>query len=383
MPPPPPAPPTPPDRVPDPVGAPRPSRLRGIVQAGVGLAVGGVCLGLAFIGVPLEAFWDAVAGLHPGWLLGMVVIFMAQESLRAWRQVVMLRPLSPTIGMGGSLTIIFISYFCIHLFPARLGEVVRPLMVWRIAGARPAAAVGVIVAERALDLVAALLMLLIMLLGARTGLTLELGGVAVDLTRLGQRFGLVVVLPALGGLLAMVLLGGRITALAARAVAALPEPLAGPGARGLRLLEGFVAGFDGLRQGGRLLAVSGLTFGIWGTVVLTFQLLAHGFGIDHLIGVVESVGVAVVTLLASLLPAPPGMAGVQEASGRAALALYGVSGPGLDATALAYAVVVHWWQVIIQAIGAAWFFRRAGLTLRGVVRQARAAGDAGDRATSV
>jgi uncharacterized protein (TIRG00374 family) len=342
------------------------------VQGGIGFVVGGICLALAFIGVPLDEFWGAVAGLHPGWLVAMVGVFMAQESLRAWRQIVMLRPLSPQLGVGDSLTIIFISYFCIHLFPARLGEVVRPLMVWRIAGVRPGAAVGVIVAERAVDLVAALAMLLIMLLGARTALSLEFAGVTVDLAVLGQRFGLLVVLPALLGLVAVVLLGHRMTALAARAVARLPPGLAGLGQRGLHLLEGFVEGFDGLRGGGRLLAVAGITFGIWSTVVLTFQLLAYGFGIDHLIGTIESVGVAVVTLLASLLPAPPGMAGVQEASGRAALALYGVSGPGLDATALAYAVVVHWWQVIIQAIGAAWFFRRAGLTVREVVRQARA-----------
>ncbi len=361
----------------------RPSRawIRGLV----GLLVGAACLALAFTGVPLGEFGAALMALHPGWLLAMVAVFITQETLRAWRQIVLLRPLAPGLKMADSLTIIFISYFCIHLFPARLGEVVRPLMVWRLAGVRPAAAVGVIVAERAVDLVAALGMLLVMLLSARTDLVLDLAGTPVDVAVLGRRFGLVVVLPAFLGLVATVALGRPLTAGLGRVLGRLPPALAGPGARALRLADGFVTGFDGLRSGGRLLAVSALTVGIWATVALTFQVLAVGFGIDHLIGALESVGVVVVTLLASLIPAPPGMAGVQEASGRAALALYGVSGPGLDATALAYAVVVHWWQVVIQAIGAVWFFRRAGLTIGQVVRQARAGlGDAAsERPTSV
>ena len=67
------------------------------------------------------------------------------------------------------------------------------------------------------------------------------------------------------------------------------------------------------------------------------------------------------------------MAGVQEAFGRGALALFGVHGPELDATALGYAVVAHWWQYLLTTVGTLAVASWQGLRLRDVLAGTRAA----------
>ncbi len=336
----------------------------------LGLAVGAVAMALAFLGVPFGAFVEALSELRPVWLLAMAALFLVQEFFRAWRQVVLVGrlPGGGRLGMLDSLTVIFVSYFCIHLFPARLGEAVRPVMLRRVAGLPLPRAVGLVVAERVIDLVAALVMLLVVLEGAHTELVLDFAGRRVPLDELGRVFGLFVVLPALLGAVALAAGGPAAVGLARR----LLERRGGHrlAHAALALLASFVEGFASLRAGRRLIGVVALTAATWAATGTIYWTMAIGFGIHDRIGIVESIGVMVITMLAALLPAPPGMAGVQEASGRAALALFGVRGGRLDAVALAYAVVVHWWQVVVQALGAAWFLRRAGTRLADLRRLA-------------
>ena len=77
------------------------------------------------------------------------------------------------------------------------------------------------------------------------------------------------------------------------------------------------------------------------------------------------------------LPAAPGFAGTYEAAVRGALALYGVvgdatvvpGGPTLDAIALAFALVMHWWVHIVQSSTAIWFLVVDQVDPRSIVRR--------------
>ena len=99
--------------------------------------------------------------------------------------------------------------------------------------------------------------------------------------------------------------------------------------------------------------------------------LGYAFGLEAWLDYGASAGVMTITALGALLPAPPGMAGVQEAFGRGALALFGVRGGGLDATALGYAVVAHWAQLFLVALAALVALARDGERVGEVVARSQ------------
>jgi len=342
----------------------------------IGGVVGAVFMVLAFWGVPLEQFADAMSTMDWRYLIPIAALFFLQEGLRALRQLIMLRPLAPEMTYRSSLSIFFLSFFCIHLFPARLGEFVRPWLLLKREDIPLGSGLGVVVAERAVDLVATLAMLWAVLVFADMPPALTVGDTEISLVEAGRALGLATVPAALVGCFSLAFFHGpmlrlmrRIIEACARAVPRLERP----GEVLLSFAGAFASGFATFRQPGRLAAVIVLTATTWGSTAFIYLFMAAAFGIGDYIAYAEAAGVMVITMLGGLLPAPPGMAGVQEAFGRGALALFGVKGPGLDGPALAYAVTVHWYQMVLQTGAAAYFFWADGESLRELASGAKEA----------
>ncbi len=337
----------------------------------IGLVVGAVFMGLAFWGVPLKEFVGAFHRLDVRVLAPIAFLFFLQEVIRSYRQLVFMRPIAPHMRFDSSLSIFFISFLFIHLFPARLGELVRPYLLSKREQVSLIASTGVVIAERAVDGLAATLMLVGMLLLAPLPEHLVVGGHAFHLATTARTAGYLVATPALVLVLTMTL-APKLVPAALRQVHALAvrhadipclERCVG---RVEDVTNAFAEGFQGLRITKSLSLVLVLTVLGWLVTALMYWLMAVAFGLGDLVGPGEAFGVMVITLWASLLPAPPGMAGVQEAFGRGALALFGVSGPALAPVGLAYAVLIHWGQVLLQALGAWFFLARDGLSLRAI-----------------
>ena len=342
----------------------------------IGGVVGVVFMALAFWGVPLEQFADAMSAIDARYLVPVAALFFVQELLRALRQLIMLRSLAPTMTFRSSLSIFFLSFFCIHLFPARLGEFVRPWLLLKREGIPLGSGLGVVVAERAVDLVATLMMLWAVLVFADMPPALTVGGTEISLVDAGRALGLATVPAALLGCFGLAFFHGPMLALLRRIVGVftrLAPRLERPGELLLGFAAAFASGFATFRQPRRLAAVIGLTATTWGSTAFIYLFMAEAFGIGDYVGYPEAAGVMVITMLGGLLPAPPGMAGVQEAFGRGALALFGVKGVGLDGPALAYAVTVHWFQMLLQSLAAAYFFWADGESLRGLASGAKEA----------
>ncbi len=337
----------------------------------LGLLIGMVCMGLAFWGVPLDGFLDALLRLRPGWFLAFALLFVAQTGLQASRQRLLLPGLP--LRFADSLSVVLIGFFAIQTLPVRLGELARPWLLRRNHQLPLGEGFGMVAIERALDLLALLLALAAVLLWVDIpSAELVLGGLSIDLAGWGWQTGRVVI-----PLVTLVVVG---LAVAGEPLMARIAPLVRAAARPLgaaRLAEGlvdfgraFILAFRALREPLRLLGVLALTAAIWLDIAGMYWALSWGFGLQDPIGYGESAGVMSITALGSLLPSPPGMAGVQEAFGRAALALFGVRGEA-SATALSYAVVAHWGQYLLCAAGAAAFALRAGVGLREVFAGAR------------
>lgn len=343
----------------------------------LGLVVGGLFLALALRGVPLAALREAFARMHWVYLVHVAIAVALQYLLRAARQREMLRPLAPGLGFREHLSIVAIGFFCVNVFPARLGEAVRPLLFAERAGVPLGAGFALVLVERVIDLVAILVCLLAVLAWVELpDRTLEIAGRSVPVAELVRTGASAVLAPVLLGLFALALLGPAALRFGDRVATALEErvraPLLHRAARGLlRFGAAFVEGLHGLRSPARLAAVLALTALLFASAGLMMVALARAFGIDDRIGFASGLAVLSITMLGIALPAPPGFAGVFEASARAGLALFGVRGEDLAGSALAFALVLHWWPFLLLCALAGFFVWRDGVGLGRLFRFAR------------
>jgi len=345
-------------------------------QVWLGLVFGAIGLTLAFWGVSLADLGDAFRSMQLLWLLPIGVVFMLQQVLRASRQLILTRPLAPTMTWRNSFSILCISFFFINTLPARLGELLRPALFWEREEIPLGAGFGVVFIERLLDLLFTLIVLwMVIAYVPLQSEHLPFGGQQIPVVEWASAVLLRVVPAILASVAVLWFFGGRIVSALERWGQSSSTP------RVSRFLEfsarfaaTFVESLDTLRDPRRLFGVLGYTFVIWTMTGVMYVWLAIALGIEDLVGYGEGMGVLVITMLATALPAPPGFAGVYEAAARGALLLFGVAGGHLDAVAVAFALVIHWWQFTVQATSAFYFLWVDGLSMERVkdlMRRAR------------
>ncbi len=345
----------------------------------IGIVVGVLLMVAAFWGIPVTDVLAALTRVRVGVLLGFSALLAVQMVLQALRQQVLLAGLAPQLRFRTSFALIVVGSFAVQTLPVRLGEFVRPWLLQRTEGVPAGAGLGVIAIERAMDLVALLVTLTAVLVWVELpSHTLDLMGTRIDIVAWGWQTARFLIPSIAAAVVCLAVIGPGIVA-RLRPLFGRVAAVFGMGAPAERLFDfaaQFAESFRELRNPTRLvlsLVLSGL---IWAEIALMYYVLAYAFGLEHLVGFGEAAGVMTITTLGMLLPAPPAMAGVQEAFGRGALVLFGVHGPELDAVGLGYAMVAHWWQYALTAIGAGIVASWQGLRVRDVLAGSRATMDA-------
>lgn len=341
----------------------------------LGIVIGAFFMAAAFWGIPFTDFLAALGRLNPGGLLVFTALFGLQVVLQAWRQQVLLAELTPNLTFRSSLALIVVGSFSVQTLPVRLGEFVRPWMLHRDEGVPPGAGLGIIAIERAMDLVALLLTLAAVLLWVELpSRTLDLMGTKVDIVSWGWSTARMLIPSIALAVVFLAVVGPGIVATLRPFFGRIASRMGvrGPAERLFDFAAHFAESFRALRHPGRMVAALALSGLIWAEISLMYYALGHAFGLSEQVRFGEAAGVMTITALGSLLPAPPAMAGVQEAFGRGSLALFGVHGPDFDAVALGYAVVAHWWQYLLIAAGTLVVASWQGLRLRDVLAGTRA-----------
>ncbi len=343
----------------------------------IGLVVGALFLGLALWGVPLDQVGDAIAQVDGKWLLAATALWVGQYLLRAWRQLLLVQPLAPATTFRTQVAITLVGFFCVNTFPARLGEVVRPYLLYEREQVPIGAGLGVVFVERIIDFVGLLVaMLLVVFLAEVPDRSIELFGRTFSVVEWARGTSLVLLPPLVGGIVALAAFGAPALALAERIVVAIESRVAAPLVK--RVLRGllafarsFVDGVAGLREPRRLLLIVLFTAVLFVAMAAFTWALACAFHFQQWIGFGEAMGVLGITMLGIALPAPPGFAGVFEAAARAALAVFGVGGEDLAARALAFALVFHWGPYLLLSIWAGYYVWRDKMGLGRLFRFAR------------
>lgn len=316
-----------------------------------------MALALALVGVPLRSVGEALRQVGPLDLALVGLVFVAGHLLRAARQAVLVGGLAPSGGLRAHLAILLISFLAIQVVPARLGELVRPVLLRERLGLSLGEGLAVILVERLLDLSAALA--LVVFAGAVVVVPADVPrwpGTELDALGLARRGATGLLLTVGSATAAMALLGPPLLA----RLAARFEAGTSPGAALLRrVLATVERGARGLRGVGaaRWLGAAALTAGVWTCGVGMLLLAARASGLGPLCGPGEASGTLGITLLGGVLPAPPAQAGTFEALVRAGMATMGIQGdapllgrPGtVEGAVLATAVLIHWWPLLIQA----------------------------------
>ncbi len=355
----------------------KPGRGGWLRNLAIGVVLGALFLGLALWGVPLAALGDAFAQMRWVYLIHIAVTVLLQYLLRAWRQQILLDPIAPGLGFRDHLAILAIGFFCVNLFPARLGEAVRPLLFHERAGVPLGAGFATVLVERVFDLVAILVTLLAVVVWVELPeRAIEVAGRTLSIAELGRTIAIALLAPLLAGLLGLALLGPAALRIGDRIAAELERRIEIPWlhrvvAGLLRFAAAFVEGLQSLRSPGRLAALVVLTTLLFLSMGMMMSALSYAFGLQDRLGFGAGMAVLSITMLGIALPAPPGFAGVFEASARGALALFGVGGAALSGSALAYALVFHWWPLLWLSAAAGYFLWRDGIGLGRLFRFAR------------
>jgi uncharacterized protein (TIRG00374 family) len=124
-----------------------------ILRAAVGAAISIVALWLVLRGVDLARTADVLAHADPRWIALAAVCVATDLAFRALRWQRLLRPVA-VVRYGPMLGYLLVGYLANNILPARLGELVRSHYLGDREGISRASALGTVVVERIVDLVA-------------------------------------------------------------------------------------------------------------------------------------------------------------------------------------------------------------------------------------
>lgn len=329
------------------------SRLRVVARSAAGIAVSLVSLVLVLrIAEPAET--AAVLGAAQGPLVALVVALVAGDVLlRSTRWHRLLRPVAPLPWIT-VVRFAWIGFLANTVLPARLGEVVRSVLLGRHAGISRTMVLGTVVVERVIDLVVLVGLAAAGVLVAGTRL------IAPELVVTGLALAALLVL----GLVAVVVLRDRAggTRLAG-VVARLPRVAA----LAARLADGLAV----VRDRRAVAAAVALSLAAWAVGAVAWWVGAAALGVALAPG--DAVLVMAVVSLSTAIPSGPGYVGSWELAAVTALGFLGVDA----STALAVALLVHGVVIGVTVTGGLVAIVLPALTGR---RRGDAAAAAADRA---
>jgi uncharacterized protein (TIRG00374 family) len=274
-------------------------------KAWVGLAVSALLLWWVFRGEDLGAIGRQLATADPSWLIAAGAISTSGGLIRALRWKLLLEPLGVPTTLRSRWAALNIGFMVTNLFVGRLGEIVRPFALSRMAPVSMSGALGTIVLERLLDTVALLLLLLVTLLSP---------AFPTEATVMGRSIGYAVslaILVAVGALAAVGLLLYRPTRIT-RLVRALAQLLPGRWEERVATgLESFLSGLDVMRRPAALLKALLWSVLLWVWMAASFWAAFKAFEID--LGATAAMFTQCAVSMFVALPAGPGFIGTMQA----------------------------------------------------------------------
>jgi uncharacterized protein (TIRG00374 family) len=307
-----------------------------ILRALVGGVISIVALWFVLRGVDLERTGQLLREADLRWVAFAGFLLSLDLVFRAFRWQRLLRPIA-TVRYPPMLGYLLIGYVANNILPARLGELVRVHYLGDREGISRASALGTVVVERVVDLVAVVAIASVALL------VLSVRGVVANAILVGAAVaGLFLIVLALG------IVAHRLPGM--DRLAALVDRF--PKIRDLaRSLQGGLAVASRPRTLAEALLASAAS---WTVAILAFAAVGHAIGVELSIG--QAALIASGVALASAVPAGPSNLGTFEF---AAVEIGKAIGIPAD-SAFALALLVHATILVVTSVGGGIAFARLG-----------------------
>ena len=264
-----------------------------------------VLLWWVFRGEDLGEIGRQIALANPALLILAGAIATAGGLIRALRWRLLLEPLGVPISLNTRWKALNIGFAVTNLALGRVGELARPFALSKMAPVSTSAALGTVVLERVLDMVALLILLLMTLLAP---------AFPSDATMFGRPIGYAVAAALVIGFVAL----GLVTSLvfwpdrAVRAVRSIGDRLPGKAAgRVVEAVEALLTGLDLIRQPAALLKALLWSLLLWVWMAASFWTAFRAFEID--LGFTAALFTQCVVAVFVAIPAGPGFIGTLQA----------------------------------------------------------------------
>lgn len=273
------------------------------------------CLAVAMWGLDPRQALQLLAAF-PLWLLPLAIL--ANVLITVVRAVRFRLLLDAPLPLKDVIAVTAVGFFAINVVPLRMGEFARPALLSELYGVPFGQALGIVVIERLLDMLALLVLLGVVSAFVVPGAAIEVGG--VDLLAAGQRTFGVAVLGGLGVVAVLAIVGEPVVVLFEGLFRRVSPAL---GERVGRLGRSFVQGTTVLSSRPLYgLAALACTAGVWLTSMGAVAIAMAGFGIAT--GPSRVALNWACTVVALALVPTPGNVGTFEAGSVASLLIDGV-----------------------------------------------------------
>ena len=298
-----------------------------VLRAAVGAAISIVALFLVLRGVDLARTAEVLARADLGWIALAAAFLSSDLVIRAFRWQRLLRPIA-IVRYTSMLGYLLVGYLANNILPARLGELVRSHYLGDREGISRASALGTVVVERVVDLVA------VVAIASAALLVLSVRGVVASAVLVGGGVaGLLLAVLALG------IVAHRLPGADRMRVAVERWPQ-------VRELASKLQG--GLAVAGRprtLAEALAASAAAWTVAILAWAAVGQSIGVELSMG--QAALIASGVALASAVPAGPSNLGTFEFAAVEIGKAIGVPA----ASAFALALIVHATILVVTSIG--------------------------------
>jgi hypothetical protein len=339
--------------------------LRNNWKAALGIVVSALLLWWVFRGEDLGAIARGLAAADPFLLALSGAITTTGGLIRAAQWRLLLDPLGVKTSFHARWASLNIGFMVTNVFPARLGEIVRPFALSRMTSAPVSGVLGTVVLARLLDVVALLILLLV---------TLAAPDFPAGSTIFGRSITYAVSGAMLAGTAALMILAGAlvwpsiVTRSAHVLARVLPSHLEEAVVAGV---ESFLAGLDVLRRPRALARALLWSLFLWVWMAGSFLAAFRAFGIE--LGVTAAMFTQCAVSIFVALPAGPGFIGTMQAG--VSVAVHEIFGAPIGPT-LSLAVGYHLAGFIPVTLLGFYYAWRLGLDLGTIKTDAEAAVEA-------
>lgn len=311
----------------------------------LGLIISAVFLYLAFREINYRELWQILKEIHLFWLIPGLIIYFIAVLVRTWRWQYLLKPLKK-VGIKTLFPIINIGYMGNNVFPLRMGEVLRSVVIKRREDVSISGSLATIVVERIFDAVV-IIGFVLLNLGQLTSLPnastfAQLGNLAAWAVAIFLAGLAVFILIAMFPKPASQLIHSIINKI-------IPERWRDPL---INIADRFLEGLMSLRSPADALMIFLTSILIWILETGLYWSVNQALGLNLNFGQLMLLNGVVNLVL--LIPAAPGGLGTFDAAGRAMLETFGIA----SEPALGYTLVLRialW--VPITLIGTIYFIR--------------------------